>query len=337
MHALHQVFGIPSVSLLYKQQAAKFSPCVGAYDREILWMNLSSMLLAINQGEPCGWVMLIDEVACEQRVRWNADDNKLYGLCREHGCRVGLNFNSVDDVHVVVDAVQQSIIHLASEITVVSVAPLRQDSCVAVPLLALPTCKAEVSDSQREMKSILDEWRNDSRTASLGPIVLVSTDGDAKQRLAFDQLLRVDKEPSPEIFTVLQQLTLMDTAVGVDDVVVQFDDKHIIKRFREVLKSYSRGSLICRVKITGGHGLLKRFLDKLNLPKVEQLLHPDDAQNVPLAVSLLKAVPQLSTLDNCSLTPSEEVILTEVKVLSFISECLSSYLFTVTLSLSLSQ
>ena len=129
----------------------------------------------------------------------------------------------------------------------------------------------------------------------------------------------------------------MDTAVGVDDVIVQFDDKHIIKRFREVLKSYSRGSLICRVKITGGHGLLKRFLDKLNLPKVEQLLHPDDAQNVPLAVSLLKAVPQLSTLDNCSLTPSEEVILTEVKVLSFISECLSSYLFTVTLSLSLSQ
>lgn len=121
----------------------------------------------------------------------------------------------------------------------------------------------------------------------------------------------------------------MDTAVGVDDVVVQFDDKHIIKRFREVLKSYSRGSMICRVKITGG--LLKRFLDKLNLPNVEQLLHPDDAQNVLLAVSLLKVVAQLSTL-NCSLTPLEEVILAEVKVLSFVCECLS-YLFTVTLSL----
>lgn len=33
VYALHQVFGIPSVSLLYKQQAAKFSPSVGAYDR----------------------------------------------------------------------------------------------------------------------------------------------------------------------------------------------------------------------------------------------------------------------------------------------------------------
>ena len=30
----------------------------------------------------------------------------------------------------------------------------------------------------------------------------------------------------------------MDTAVGVDDVVVQFDDKHIIKRFCEVLKRF---------------------------------------------------------------------------------------------------
>ena len=323
VYALHQVFGVPSVSLLYKQQAAKFSPSVGAYDREVLWMNLSSMLLALDQGEACGWVMLIDEVSCEQRVRWNADDNKLYGICREHGCRVGLNFDSIDDVHVVVDAVQQSIMrHLASEVTVISIAPLRKASCSAVPLLALPTCKAETSDCQREMiKSILDEWRNDSRTASLGPIVLVSTDGDATRRLAFDQLLRVNETPSPAIASVLEQLTLMDTAVGVDDVVVQFDDKHIIKRFREVLKSYSRGSLICRVKITGG--LLKRFLDKLNLPNVEQLLHPDDSQNVPLAVSLLKAVAQLSTLD-CSLTPSEEVILGEVKVLSFICECLSS-------------
>ena len=93
-------------------------------------------------------------------------------------------------MHVVVDAVQQSIIHLASEVTVISIAPLRKASCSAVPLLALPTYKAETSDCQREMiNSILDEWRNDSRTASLGPIVLVSTDGDATRRLAFDQLL----------------------------------------------------------------------------------------------------------------------------------------------------
>lgn len=95
---------------------------------------------------------------------------------------------------------------LYTEVTVVSVAPLRQVICTAVPLLALPTCKAEASDNQREMiKSILDEWRNDSRTASLGPIVLVSTDGDAKWHLAFDQLLRVNKTPTPEIASVLQQ------------------------------------------------------------------------------------------------------------------------------------
>lgn len=50
--------------------------------------------------------MLIDEVACEQRVRWNADDNKLCGICREHGCRVGFNFNSIDDVRVIADVIQ---------------------------------------------------------------------------------------------------------------------------------------------------------------------------------------------------------------------------------------
>ena len=76
----------------------------------------------------------------------------------------------------------------------------------------------------------------------------------------------------------------MDTAVGEGDIVVHFDDKHVIKRLREVLKSYSRGSVVHKVKITGA--VIKRFLEKMNLPNINQLLHPEDSQNVPLAASL---------------------------------------------------
>ena len=48
--------------------------------------------------------------------------------------------------------------------------------------------------------------------------------------------------------------------------------------------------------------VIKKFLDKMNLPNVDQLLHPDDSQNMPLAVS---EIVQLSG----TLTPTEEVIL----------------------------
>lgn len=286
VHALHQVDGLPSISLLYKQKAAKFRPSIGAYDMETLWKNLMSMVLSVNQGEACCWVLMIDEVACEQRVRWNSEDNKLYGICREHSSRVSLTVDSVDDVQMVVNAVKQGIVHLSTEATVVAVAPLRKNDYIALPLLALPTCKSDPADSQRHMiKCILKEWKTDTRTASLGPIVTIATDGDAKQRLAFDQLLRVNNKPSTMIASILDQLPLMDTAVGDDDVLVHFDDKHVIKRHREVLKSYSRGSVIHKVQVTGA--VLKKFLDKLHLPNVNQLLHPEDAQNVPLAVSLL--------------------------------------------------
>ena len=111
VHALHQVYGLPSVSLLYRHQTAKFKPSIGAYDRDTLWKNLSSMVLTVDQGEACCWVLMIDEVACEQRVRWNAEDNMLYGICREHGHGVSLSVDSVDDVQSVVDAIQCSPLH----------------------------------------------------------------------------------------------------------------------------------------------------------------------------------------------------------------------------------
>ena len=187
----------------------------------------------------------------------------------------------------------------------IAIAPLRRDNYAAIPLLALPSCKLDTADGQRHIVNcILGEWENNLQTTALGPIVIVATDGDAKRRLAFDQIFRISN-PSSTISNMLVQLPLMDIAVGDNDVLVHFDDKHVIKRFREVLKSFSRGLVVCKVKITGA--VLKRFLKKLNLPNIDQLLHPEDSQNVPLAVSLLKAVAQLSTFTG-TLTPSEEVI-----------------------------
>ena len=99
-----------------------------------------------------------------------------------------------------------------------------------IHLLALLSCKVDPADSQcQRIKCILNEWKNDTRTVSLGPLVLFATDGDAKSRLAFDQLLRVSGQPSTKFFSKLDQLPVMDTAVGDNDVLVHFNDKHVIK------------------------------------------------------------------------------------------------------------
>ena len=94
-----------------------------------------------------------------------------------------------------------------------------------------------------------EEMKTDTSTASLGPIVTIATDGDAKWRLAFDQFLRVNSKPSTTIANILDQLPLIDIAVGDGNVLVHFDDKHVITRLQEVLKSYSRGSVIHKVEL----------------------------------------------------------------------------------------
>ena len=61
---------------------------------------------------------------------------------------------------MVADAVQQGIVHLNTEVIVNAVAALRENSYAAFPLLALPSCKADTAERQREMvNSILTEWK----------------------------------------------------------------------------------------------------------------------------------------------------------------------------------
>lgn len=99
LHTLHQVYGLPSVIFLYKQKVATFKACTGSFSTEILKANIDNMI--VPRTECCLWVLMWDEVATEQRVRWNAADNLFYGLCREYGHRVSLEFHALEDVEAV--------------------------------------------------------------------------------------------------------------------------------------------------------------------------------------------------------------------------------------------
>lgn len=150
-HALRQVYGLPSVSFLYQKKIPTFKACAGAFSSEVLRANIDQMIGESPELSRCLWVLMRDEVSAEKRLRWNAADNLLYGLCREHGHRVSLEFNAVEDVEAVYRATQQDVVHMCCEVSVLAVAPICSSDYRAIPLLALPTCKRSTATEQAQI------------------------------------------------------------------------------------------------------------------------------------------------------------------------------------------
>jgi hypothetical protein len=66
-------------------------------------------------------VLMFDELALEQRPRWNDLTNQFVGTCREHGDKVPLEFNSERELDLFCNAIEDGQIHLASEVQLSSV------------------------------------------------------------------------------------------------------------------------------------------------------------------------------------------------------------------------
>lgn len=100
LHTMHIACGFPAASTLYKHGIPRFLVSPADFELACLRENITSMLSckfdsAVNH---CLWVLMWDEVATEQRVRWNSRDNKLYSFCCEHGVKLCVELNTADDI-----------------------------------------------------------------------------------------------------------------------------------------------------------------------------------------------------------------------------------------------
>ena len=125
---------------------------------------------------------------------------------------------------------------------------------------------------------------------------------------------------------------MLDLNTGKYDITMHFDDKHIVKRLGELLKTFTRGCVVHQHTITGA--VLEQIMEKLAVPDTRKLLHPDDAQNVPLAVGLLKLIAELPKHDCSVLTPVEQLIMREISILGLICDAILSPLIHCSYSLS---
>ena len=239
-------------------------------------------------------VLMFDELAIEQRIRWDDSSNKFLGICREHGHKISLDFTSEMELNILCDAIGNHEVHLASEATVAGIGTLSEipREYSVRPIMFLGTCKRETGPQHaRVIQMVLDAANNvNTQKDRTNRTVCIASDGEAKRGDALVILTMSSQlSASSPLYTQLFPLKLMNHLVGPDDITADKDFKHIFKRQRNLLMRH-KGVLIQGFCITPA--ILQMHLNSHGIPshRLWSLLNPNDKQDVVLAYSLLKEI-----------------------------------------------
>ncbi|KAE9407848.1 hypothetical protein BT96DRAFT_850041, partial [Gymnopus androsaceus JB14] len=245
-------------------------------------------------------VFMLDEIATEQRIRYDDQTNHFLGVCREHAGNVTLEFNDVDDVEQLYKSLDDGDVHHATEATIGAIGILSGNKRLynARPILVSGTCKRETGLQQAKViKTGLDALNSLQPRICLRTVSIAS-DGEAKRGKAFETLtFKHELTPESNIYPLLSPLKYLNLLVGDDDLTCDKDFRHILKRTRDLLLR-ARGMNILDVHITPS--ILKSHLREAGHTDVhiESLFKPSDKQDVPTAYQLLRdlwALPSSSS------------------------------------------
>ena len=56
----------------------------------------------------------MDEIARDDRLRWSKQDNKMYGVCFQHGYKYSMDLNEIDDAKRVQELLNTDLVHRCS-------------------------------------------------------------------------------------------------------------------------------------------------------------------------------------------------------------------------------
>jgi hypothetical protein len=277
-----------------------------------------------------GYCLLIDELALEERPRYDASQDAVIGMARENASTCDLSPVTLDTLYAIADGLNEQpeeTISWAKEATVVTLAAFDRDHYSPVPLLISGTNKKETEKPQAQwIQLLLDAWDKSSNGSSFyGELWAVASDGDATWRKALHGLFMCEYlDKDDPLHSLLVGLPLMNMQCGKRARNLDIDFKHkfksttyncycklpmliIIADFATLLRGVD-GILVAGDHITPA--LLKMKMKthlKIDKDNLDTLFNLKDHQNVPKAVELLTALYHLATLqssdtmDNCSL------------------------------------
>ncbi|KAJ7191493.1 hypothetical protein GGX14DRAFT_381107, partial [Mycena pura] len=246
--------------------------------------------------------LMFDEIATEKRVRYQLPTNKFQGICREHGSRIGLEFNGERDLDALCDALEKkpnaagkldSLVHIAAEATVVALGIMSEDSKLyaALPILVSADCKRETA--QEHAKNVLDpviEAVDSRKELTKLRTICLASDGESRRGNAF--MIKTWKRRLPQtsnIYELLKDLKFMNLMVGDDDLTADKDPKHVDKRLRNAFLR-ERGTTILGVLLTPAIMRTHFQSSGLSGEHVRSVFNPEDKQDVLLAFEMLKDI-----------------------------------------------
>ncbi|KAH9041867.1 hypothetical protein EDB83DRAFT_2524007 [Lactarius deliciosus] len=251
-------------------------------------------------------VLMLDELAVEKRVRWDDTHNKFQGMCREHNQQIPLDFTSKRELDILCGAIENDEVHLASEATVAAIGVLSSEprEYAMRPILFSGTCKKETSEQHAQViKTVLAACnRQKGQHNATYRTVCIASDGEAKRGDALViQTMTSELSMDSPIYTLLRPLEFLNLLVGPDDITVDKDFKHIIKRQRNVFMR-NKGVEILGFCITPSIHRSQLEYNGISSHQLRSLLNLNDKQDVVLAYSLLKEIWSLPP-PPCELQP----------------------------------
>ncbi|KAJ7663740.1 hypothetical protein DFH06DRAFT_986394, partial [Mycena polygramma] len=239
-------------------------------------------------------ILMLDEIAVEQRPRWDDKTNNILGVCRECSHKISLQLNTAADLTVFIDALDAEDIHLASEATVAAFGALSKNPRVYSPR---PCCISGTDKHEKGpehakfIQQILTAGHNKrTRDNITYRTISIASDGEAKRGASLVQLAMA-RELSPEspIYSMLSVLPLMNLRVGEDDITADKDYRHVLKTLRTLLMRL-KGIKLLGCLITPA--LTKQHLRAAghSADQVHAFLNPNDIQDVYYGYQLLKAL-----------------------------------------------
>lgn len=121
-HIVHRALGLPGVNTL-REGSVKIpitpsagKPTIGTVERNTLAVLEGLVDLLQVRDDIQHMVVMVDEIACEKRVRWYSRTNEFLGLCREHGPNVSLKFENEGDMEEMFRSIDAGEVHYASEV-----------------------------------------------------------------------------------------------------------------------------------------------------------------------------------------------------------------------------
>ncbi|KAH9015472.1 hypothetical protein EDB84DRAFT_1582181, partial [Lactarius hengduanensis] len=310
----HQSLALPSLTTIRRQTVlpalvvSPSTPTVAEVEANIIscYSSLNSVAGACSGGTALDsdlrlesdrivhQVLMLDELAIEKRVRWDDLHNKFQGTCREHNHQIPLEFTSERELDILCEAIESDEIHLATEATVAAIGVLSSEprEYAVRPILFSGTCKKETSEQHaRVIKTVLEGCHKQKRRNNATyRTVCIASDGEAKRGDALViQTMTSELSVGSPIYALLQPLRFLNLLVGPDDITVDKDFKHIVKRQRNVFMR-TKGVEILGFCVTPS--ILRSQLESNGTSPhhLRSLLNPNDKQDVVLAYSLLREI-----------------------------------------------